>query len=195
MAARTKLIGLAAVSLAALALSGCMLELGSGTLTLNCGPRPPGCAALLFSGAVVGTPVTGTLQMSLTLPGPGATGQAVLSDFNGTLQQELTMTGSTTTGGFTGVYTVAGGTGVYAGATGSGIWRLEPPVADGAAPVTLIGTFQVPGTASAAAARKRTFKMRATIKTARVCKVSSSRPWYARWARDCTPVALGKLAR
>lgn len=163
-----RFIAVTAVSLAALlTLSGCMWQTASGTAFGGS-----------LSGTVTGWPITGTYQATVTMTGPfdafqcaPVTLSVLLTDAAGNTLQKQEIGRLCQIEGdlfrFTGQYTITGGTGLYEGATGSGIATMEAvfgPRASGFS-AQEIGTFQVPGIASAGS--RRTLKMRGTLSTAK----------------------------
>jgi hypothetical protein len=181
---RTFIASVAVSLAAAVGLSGCMWEVGGGTATgMGGGPGGP---AISLSGFVVGTPITGSLQGTFLLSGfPDAdlclpmAGTITLSGLLGSVTKQETgrlcnvAPGSVGQPILTGQYTVTGSTGIYAGATGTGstTFRFQNfGVAGASFSVEEIGTFEVPGMASAASARKRTFRTEGKISKAKLCK-------------------------
>ena len=170
-----RFIVVAAVGVVLLSLSGCMLEGANGTSTST------------LEGTVSGVPITGTYQAvptasSGSLPGCLSIDYDVtLTDGAGdtvTKQESLFgCSGDPLNVSFIGTYSVTGGTGTYAGATGSGTTTLTWNILPGCCirwTSQEFGSFEVPGTASAASTRRRTFKSHGTVSAVKL---------QGRWAK------------
>lgn len=183
-----------------LTLSGCMFQFASGS-----GSWPPGTP--FISGTVTGTPITGSYTAVITGGGP-STDQCsnlsllvTLTDAAGnTVTKEETGLWCTTGGAgaqFTGQYTVTGGTGIYQGATGSGTSTIQFNLTTRFGPIMFtsqeIGSFQVPGTASAAS--KRRFKTRGTVSAPKLCNSAGRNVGISKLPRACKKLGVSTLGQ